>query len=145
MGYTGPPPQQGAQSIARIANSSYIVVPGPVAPVHATAMGLLPQGLTALPQGPPQGRLARRGASLTLEPGWDAAHHRHGLFQAGLLPHLNETPRNRQPSKRPRQRCCNAVPQARRMRVERTLAWEDQFKRLLIRCECSSSGIRGCS
>jgi transposase len=46
-----------------------------------------------------------------------------------------EHPRNRKTTKRGRKRLFNDAIQALRMRVERTLAWEDKFKRLLLRCE----------
>ena len=67
--------------------------------------------------------------------GVDAAPHRHGSFNAGLIPNRPEHPRPRQHPKRGRKRLFNAAIHALRMRVERTFAWEDKFKRLLIRFE----------
>ena len=52
-----------------------------------------------------------------------------------MIPNMKENPRNRQTTKRGRKRFCNAAIHALRMCVERTFAWEDKFKRLLIRCE----------
>ena len=46
-----------------------------------------------------------------------------------------ENPRNRKHTKRGRKRLFNAVINALRMHVERTFAWEDKFKRLLLRFE----------
>src|SRR5262249_36969998 len=43
--------------------------------------------------------------------------------------------RNRKRPKRGRKRLFNAAIHALRMRVERTFAWEDKFKRLLLRFE----------
>jgi transposase len=40
------------------------------------------------------------------------------------------------PIKCGRKRLCNAAIHALRMRVECTFAWEDKFKRLLLRFEC---------
>jgi transposase len=46
-----------------------------------------------------------------------------------------ENPRNRKTPKRGRKRFFNEAIHALRMRVERTFAWEDKFKRLLLRFE----------
>ena len=76
-----------------------------------------------------------RGASLNLDGGFDSAHNRKCIFNAGLIPNIPENPRNRKPPKRGRPRLFNEAIQALRMRVERTFAWEDKFRRLLLRFE----------
>jgi hypothetical protein len=57
------------------------------------------------------------------------------IFNAGLIPNIKENPRNRKHPKRGRKRLFNAAIHALRLRVERTVAWEDKFKRLLLRFE----------
>ena len=52
-----------------------------------------------------------------------------------MIPNIKEHPRNRKRPKRGRKRLFNAAIYALRMRVERTFAWEDKFKRLLLRFE----------
>src|SRR5712692_4662286 len=52
-----------------------------------------------------------------------------------MLPNIPENPRNRKRTKRGRKRCFNVAIHALRMRVERTCAWEEKFKRLLLRFE----------
>jgi transposase len=54
----------------------------------------------------------------------------HRLFN--LIP---ENPRNRKRAKRGRKRWFNAAIHTLRDHVERTFAWEDKFKRLLLRIE----------
>ena len=76
-----------------------------------------------------------RGAYLNLDGGFDSAHNRKCIFNAGLIPNITENPRNRKRPKRGRKRFFNAAIHALRMRVERTFAWEDKFKRLLLRFE----------
>ena len=76
-----------------------------------------------------------RGAYLNLDGGFDSAHNRKCIFNAGLIPNIKENPRNRKRPKRGRKRLFNAAIHALRMRVERTFAWEDKFKRLLLRFE----------
>ena len=58
-----------------------------------------------------------------------------GGFIAGMIPNIKENPRNRKGTKRGRKRLFNAAIHALRMRVERTFAWEDKFKRVLLRFE----------
>ena len=70
-----------------------------------------------------------------LDGGFDSTRNRKCIFNAGLIPNIPENPRNRKRTKRGRKRFCNAVIHALRMRVERTFAWEDKFKRLLLRFE----------
>ena len=56
-------------------------------------------------------------------------------FTAFILPHLS-MPKRGPKCKLGYYRIFNAVIHALRMRVERTFAWEDKFKRLLLRFEC---------
>ena len=65
------------------------------------------------------------------------------IFNAGMIPNIKENPRNRKATKRGRKRLFNAAMHALRMRVERTFAWEDKFKRLLLRFERIQQGHYG--
>jgi len=98
-------------------------------------MVLLPQGLNALKKVATQVGLDRRGAYLNLDGGFDSAHNRKCIVNAGLIPNITENPRNRKTTKRGRKRFFNEAVHALRRRVERTFAWEDTFKRLLLRFE----------
>ena len=62
-------------------------------------------------------------------------HNRNAIFNAGLIPNINENPRNRKTPKRGRKRLINAAIHSLRLCVERTFAPEDKFKRLLLRFE----------
>jgi hypothetical protein len=57
------------------------------------------------------------------------------IFNAGMIPNIKENPRNRKRTKRGRKRFFNAAIHALRTRVDRIFAWEDKFKRLLLRFE----------
>jgi transposase len=100
-------------------------------------MVLFPEGLKALKEVAKEVGLDLRGAYLNLDGGFDAAHNRKGMFHAGLIPNIKEHPRNRKALKRGRKRLFNEAIHALRMRVERTFAWEDKVKRLLLRFERS--------
>jgi transposase len=75
------------------------------------------------------------GVYLNLDAGFDSTHHRKGIFNAGMIPNITENPRNRKHVKRGRKRLFNEAIHALRTRVDRTFAWEDKFKRLLLRFE----------
>jgi hypothetical protein len=107
-----------------------------VAPVNETDMALLPEGLQALKKVAKEVGLDLRGAYLNLDGGFDSKANRKAIFNAGMIPNIKENPRNRKATKRGRKRLFNAAIHALRMRVERTFAWEDKFKRLLLRFEC---------
>src|SRR5437879_10464737 len=98
-------------------------------------MVLLPQGLNALKQVAKQVGLDLRGAYLNLDGGFDSAHNRKRIFNAGLIPNIKENPRNRKTPKRGRKRFFNEAIHALRLRVERTFAWEDKVKKVAsIQC-----------
>jgi transposase len=133
IGYSGHKHQKGEKVIAIIDNNGYVLAPLPVAPVNAADTVLLPEGLKALK------RVARltgfeiQDAYLNLDGGCDSTRNRKAIFNAGLIPNIKENPRNRKATTRGRKPLFNATIHALRERVERTFAWEDKFKRLLLR------------
>src|ERR1700682_5199534 len=98
-------------------------------------MVLFPDGLKALKQVAKQVGLNLQGAYGNLDGGFDSKHNRKLIFNAGMIPNIKENPRNRKTTKRGRKRLFNEAIHALRMQVERTFAWEDKFKRLLLRLE----------
>ena len=98
-------------------------------------MILLPEGLKALKRVAKMVGLDLGGAYLNLDFGFDSKHNRKCIFNAGMIPDITENPRHRKRTKRGRKRLFNAAIHALRTRVDRTFAWEDKFKRLLLRFE----------
>jgi hypothetical protein len=99
-------------------------------------MVLLLDGLKSLKRLAKMVGLDLRGASLNLDAGFDSTHNRQCMFNAGMIPNIKENPRNRKCTKRGRKWLFNAALHALKTRVDRTCAWEDTFKRLLLRFEC---------
>ena len=85
-----------------------MVAPVPVAPVNATDMILFPEGLKALKKVAKEVGLDLRGAYLNLDGGFDSAHNRKCICNAGMIPNIPENPRNRKRPKRGRNRLFNA-------------------------------------
>jgi transposase len=98
-------------------------------------MVLLPDGLKALKRVAKTVGLDLREAYLNLDAGFDSTHNRKCIFNTGMIPNIKANPRNRKRTKRGRKRFFNAAIHALRTRVDRTFAWEDKFKRLLLRFE----------
>jgi len=135
IGYSGHKHQKGEKIIAIIDNNGFVLAPIPVAPVNEPDTVLLPDGLNELKRVARLADLKIDGAYLNLDGGFDSRHNRKAIFNAGLIPNIKENPRNRQVPKRGRKRLFNAAVHSLRLRVERTFAWEDKFKRLLLRFE----------
>ena len=98
-------------------------------------MVLLSEGLKALKDVAKQTGFVLEGAYLNLDGGFDSKHNRKMIFNAGMIPNIKGNPRNRTSPKRGRKRLFNEAIHALRERIERTFAWEDKFKRLLLRFE----------
>ena len=125
--------------IALVENHGYVLSPLTMAPVNEVDMVLLPDGLKDLKRVTREAGLKVTGAVLNLDAGFDSKANRKSVFNAGLKPNIKENPRNRQTPKRGRKRFFNAALYKLRFIVERTFAWEDKFKRLLLRFETRQS------
>ena len=136
IGYSGHKHQYGEQVLAIIDNNGYVLAPLPVAPVNTADTVLLPEGLKAWKWVTRLTGLELLGAYLYLDSGFDSRHHRKAIFNAGLIPNIKANPRNRKTPKRGRKRLFNQAIHALRERVERTFAWEDTFKHLLLSIPC---------
>ena len=103
--------------------------------MNTSDMVLLPESLRSLKLVAKTVGLTLTGAYLNLDSGFDSKHNRTCVFNAGLIPNIQENPRHRKHTKRGRTRLFNAAIHALRKRVDRTFAWEDKFKRVLLRFE----------
>lgn len=72
----------------------------------------------------------------SLDSAYDSFVNRKKIFNAGMIPNIKENPRNRKRTKRGRKRLYDdAIFEERFNTIERVFAWEDKFKRLLLRFE----------
>ena len=121
--------------IAIADNHGHVLSPLTSAPVNEVDSVLLPDGLTALRQVVRAVGLDLTGAILNLDAGFDSKANRKCIFNTGMKPNIKESPRNRQKPKRGRKRFFDEVIYKLRFTLERMCAWEDKFKRLLLRFE----------
>lgn len=124
-------------------NHGYVLSPLTIAPVNKTDMVLLADGLQDLKHVAAVAGLELKGATLNLDAGFDSKANRKHVFNAGMKPNIVENPRNRQTPKRGRPRFFDPVRYAVRFTIERVFAWEDKFKRLLLRFETKQKRHRG--
>jgi len=81
-----------------------------------------------------------KGSTMSLDGVYDCRENRKKIFNAGMKPNIKPNKRNRKKSKRGRKPMFNLEVFKERFRtIERIFAWEDKFKRLLIRFERISS------
>jgi len=77
--------------------------------------------------------LAIQGAFFNADKAFDTREARKTCFNHGLIPNIDENKRNRKAIKRGRKRLFNVEIYKHRFTSERTFAWSDKFKALLIR------------
>jgi transposase len=80
-------------------------------------------------------RLNYKGAFFNADSSFDTRAARKLLWNRGVIPNIPENKRNRKRVKRGRKRHFNREVYKRRFVSERTFAWIDKFKTLLIRFE----------
>jgi len=76
-----------------------------------------------------------KGALFNGDSSFDTRAARKLLWNRGVVPNIPENKRNRKTIKRGRKRHFNAVVYKHRFVSERTFAWIDKFKTLLVRFE----------
>ena len=74
-------------------------------------------------------------SSQTCNQFFDSKANRKCIFNAGMKPNIKENPRNRKKTKRGRKRFFDEALYWVRFTIERAFAWEDKFKRVVLRYE----------
>lgn len=84
------------------------------------------------------------GSIMSLDGAYDSKENRKSIFNSGMKPNIPENKRNRKNPKRGKKRdYSDEIFQERFRTVERLFAWEDKFKRLLVRFERKSNNHFG--
>ncbi len=73
-----------------------------------------------------------KGMPLNLDPGFDSRKNRKVIWNTGLKPNIKEDLRNRKKLKRGRKRFLDKDLYSQRYKCERTFAWQDKFRRILV-------------
>jgi transposase len=121
--------------LAIIDNNGYVIAPLAAAPVNETDMTMLPSSFKCLSVVVNTIGLILAGAIFNLDSGFDSRKNRRLVQRFAMKPNIKENPRNRQSPKRGKKRFFDSEIYKQRFQVERTFAWEDKFRRLIIRWE----------
>jgi hypothetical protein len=139
LGFSGHKHLKGDKVVAFCDRSCNVIAPFISAPGNRNESPLLK---TALPQ---VTRIAQQvGLNLSkilvsLDGVYDSRANRKAIFNRGMMPNIPANPRGRKTLKRGRKAIFDAAIFQERFRtIERVFAWEDKFRRLLLRFERSS-------
>jgi len=135
VSYQGRKKAKTSNILPVIEAQGYIVAStGIVAGNHHDAYNLKPHLQTAFKSLKRLG-LTIRHAFFQADSAFDTKEARKTCFNHGVRPNIAENKRNRKRAKRGRPRLFDADTYKRRFVAERSFAWADKFKRLLIRFE----------
>jgi transposase len=113
----------------------YVIAPLAAASVNKLDMTVFPESIDCLKSIMKSIGLDLSNTIFNLDSGFDTLANRKLIQQLKIKPNIKENPRNRQNPKRGRKRYFDDEVYKLRFVVERTFAWEDKFRRLLIRWE----------
>ena len=84
--------------------------------------------------------ISLKGSTMSLDGVFDSKENRKCIYNSGMKPNIPENKRNRKKTKRGRKRnFCKKIFKERFRTIERAFAWEDKFKRLILRFEIISA------
>jgi transposase len=136
LGYSGHKHLKGDKVVAFCDRRCNVIAPFISAPGNRNESPLLRHALPRL------SRMARaigmdlQGSTVSLDGVYDCRANRKAIFNRGMTPNIPENPRGRKTPKRGRKLNFDAVIFEERFRtIERFFAWEDKFRRLLLRFE----------
>jgi transposase len=144
IGYNGHKHHKGEKIVAVVDRHGNIISPFTVAPANKHEGPLLTNALQNVKRIFKQIKLQIKGITMSLDAAYDSIKNRKMIFNSGMIPNIKENKRNRKFVKRgPKRFYSEAIFQERFATVERTFAWEDKFKRLLLRFEHKSQNHFG--
>lgn len=144
IGYSGHKHQKGEKIVAITDRNANIIAPFVVAPANKNECDLFPRALNGLKKIAKRVGINLPGAVMSLDSAYDSRKNRKMIFNCGMIPNIKENKRNRKKTKRgPKRIYSEEVFKERFYTVERAFAWEDKFKRLLMRFERISANHFG--
>jgi transposase len=144
LGYNGHKHHVGEKVVAITDRNANVISPFVTAPGNRNETVLLKESLAFLSEIAKISGINLKGSVMSLDAGYDSISNRKLIFNRGMIPNIKEIKRKRKSPKRGRKRIYNdSIFQERFFTVERMFAWEDKFKRLLMRFERKSANHFG--
>lgn len=136
LGFSGHKHFKGEKIVAFVDRNCNVIAPFTVAAGNRHESTLFDHAFDSLKDMLKNVGQSLRGLIASLDSAYDSQKNRKRIFNAGMIPNIKENRRNRKQTKRGRKRLYDdAIFQERFNTVERVFAWEDKFKRLLLRFE----------
>jgi transposase len=136
LGYSGHKHLKGDKVVAFCDRNCNIIAPFVTAPGNRNESPLLRDALPRLTAMARAIGADLQGSTVSLDGVYDCRENRKAIFNRGMRPNIPENLRNRKQNKRGRKRHFDAaIFEERFSTIERVFAWEDTFRRLLLRFE----------
>jgi hypothetical protein len=136
LGFSGHKHFKGDKVVAFCDRNCNVIAPFVVAPGNRNESPLLREALPQLSRIARAVGLVLQGSIVSLDGVYDCPQNPKAIFNRGMVPNIRPNPRGRKTPKRGRKPLYNPVIFDERFRtIERVFAWEDKFKRLLVRFE----------
>ena len=136
LGFSGHKHFKGDKVVAFCDRRCNVIAPFVSAPGNRNESPMLREALPQLSRIAQAVGLALHGAIVSLDGVYDCPRNRKAIFNRGMVPNIRPNPRGRKTPKRGRKPIYNpAIFKERFRTIERVFAWEDKFKRLLLRFE----------
>ena len=136
LGFSGHKHCKGDKVVAFCDRNGNVIAPFIAAPGNCNESPLLKQALPQLTDIAQVVGLELKGSVISLDGVYDSRSNRKAIFNRGMIPNIPENRRGRKQPKRGRKRIFEkTIFQERFYTIERVFAWEDKFRRLLLRFE----------
>ena len=136
LGFSGHKHCKGYKVVAFCDRNCNVIAPFIAAPGNRNESPLLKQALPQLTDIAQVVGLELKGSVISLDGVYDSRSNRKAIFNRGMIPNIPENRRGRKQPKQGRKRIFEKIIfQERFYTIERVFAWEDKFRRLLLRFE----------
>jgi transposase len=136
LGYSGHKHLKGDKVVAFCDRRCNVIAPFVSAPGNRNESPLLRDALPRLNHMACAIGMDLQGSTVSLDGVYDCRANRKAIFNRDMVPNIPENPRGRKAAKRGRKlRFDPAIFEERFRTIERVFAWEDKFRRLLLRFE----------
>lgn len=136
IGFNGHKRVKGDKVVPFCDRNCNVIAPFIAAPGNRNESPMLREALPQLTSIARAAGIELKGTIVSLDGAYDCHANRKAIFNRGMVPNINENTRGRKTTKRGRKRLFDAAIFKERFRtIERVFAWEDKFRRVLIRFE----------
>ncbi len=136
LGFSGHKHMKGDKVVAFCDRHCNVIAPFVTAPGNRHESPLLSEALSNVRLIAQTIGLELSDTTISLDSAYDSRENRKAIFNRGMTPNIPENRRGRKTPKRGRKRLFKAaIYRERFFTIERVFAWEDKFRRLLLRFE----------